>query len=458
MEWWIKMRKEEGAALRLWVYSLVIGAVACSAVIFVAQSKGLDPARLTGDATGYVLLAQNILEHQVFSFSRQEPLVPDSFRAPGYPLFLAGLFSIFHSWIAVLIAQALLVSAAPVLLYILLRPYHERAAWWGSILFAFEPVRLFTSSTLLSDALFTCLSLGSLVLLSAAAARRSLWRVAGAGLVLGLAILVRPIAQFLPLLFVGYLFVAQVPWRRAAYMSTVLLVACAVVVVPWMARNHALFGSWSISSVSSYNLAAYNAPEYAKYRPTPEGTQILKDFAQRQASMPGEEGLSLLRAEEFKTVFWGVVRGHELDYALFHVFKTTPFFLTDGLRDTVRLFGVDVGALPNITSAILGGKAEVLIQSFRQGGLGLVLLVFGSSAWLCVFLLYVYWAYRAVRMRLYPLVFLLVALVFYFALFTGPVSHPRYRLPVEGFLLVAAAGTVLELKSRLLKYTKITQN
>lgn len=434
--------------------SVGAGLAACAAVLAAAYMQGLDPTRLTGDARGYVLLAENLYEHGVFSFSKEPPFVPDSFRAPGYPLFLAALYALLQSWVGVLIAQSVLVSAAPVLLYLLLRPYHERAAWWGSLLFVFEPVRLFASSTLLSDALFTCLFLGSLVLLRAAA-RRFWWFAAGAGLVLGLAILVRPIAQFLPLFFIAYLFIDRVPWRRAMRISLVLLAACALVVAPWLLRNHALFSSWSLTSVSSYNLAAYNAPEYVKYRPTPEGVKILEDFTARQESLEGEERISLARAEEFKDVFWDIVRGHEADYALFHVFKTIPFFLTDGLRDTVRLFNVELSTPPNITSALLSGKLGELVGSLRQGGLAILLLVVGSATWTVVMLLYAWSVYRAWVVRSYSLFFILVALVFYFALLTGPVSNARYRLPVEGLLLVAAAGAVLDIKSRLLKYTNV---
>ncbi len=439
----------------LWGFSLVVGLAACGVAIFFAQQQGLDPARLTGDAKGYVLLAENIYNHQVFSFSREEPFMPDSFRAPGYPAFLAALFAIFHSWIAVLLVQAALVSVVPVLLYILLRPYHERAAWWGAILFTLEPIRLFASSTLLSDALFTCLFLGSLVLLAESARRRSYLWIAATGLVLGIAVLVRPIAEFLPLLYVGYLLVARVPWRQLVLLSLLLVATMAVVIAPWMARNHALFNTWSISSVGSYNLAAYNAPEYMKYHPTPEGLQTLQDFEGRQSRLPTAERLSLARAGEFSAVFWSVVRGHEADYAFFHIFKTIPFFLTDGLRDTVRLFGVELSSPPNITSAVLSGKVGELVAGLRQGGLAVALLVVGSGFWLCVVALYLFGVYTLLRKKMYPLVFLLVGLVFYFALLTGPVSNARYRVPVEGFLLVAAAVALFELKSRW--YDKASQ-
>ncbi len=431
----------------VWLVSLCAGLVALAAVYGGAQSRGLNPLAFMGDVKGYLLLAENLYEHGVFSLSLEEPLMPDSFRAPGYPSFLAALYAVFGSWLMVLVAQSVVVSVAPALLYLVVRPLHERAAWWGSIAFALEPIRLFASSVLLSDALFVCLLLGMLLLFIKAVERSSLALVAGVGLLLGAAILVRPIAQFLPLVLLGYLAFQRVPWRRALPLAAVFLLVCAALVLPWMARNHARFGSWSISSVSTYNLAVYNAPEYARYRPSGERAQILEAFAARQAALPQHEQLSLARAGEFSAVFWDVVRGSEPDYALFHVFKTIPFFLTDGLRDTVRLFGVEL-RMPNITSALLSGKVGELGASLRGDWLSVALLVAGSGTWALVLCLCAWLIYLCLRGRADKRWLFFAALALYFALLTGPVSNARYRLPAEGFLFVGAAATVLMIRKR----------
>ncbi len=45
----------------------------------------------SGDAYGYWRIAGNVLEHQSFSSSRSQPLMPNHFRTPVYPLFLSSL-------------------------------------------------------------------------------------------------------------------------------------------------------------------------------------------------------------------------------------------------------------------------------------------------------------------------------------------------------------------------------
>src|SRR3989344_3594194 len=246
-------------------------------VVGMAYAKSLDPISLTGDSKGYILLAQNLLEHHVFSLS-EPSYAPESFRSPGYPVFLAGLFALFGVSLMALFVHALIMSLAPILLYLLTRPHHERAAFLGAIVFAFEPVRMFLSSSFLSDALFTVLFLASLIALEKGRESAS-WRWFGAsGLLLGMMILVRPIAIFLPLVYGAYIFIRVRPLPTAVLRATVVAGLSLVVIFPWIYRNHVVFGSWNVSSVGAANLVLYNAPEFLKWKPDPSAQAILDAF------------------------------------------------------------------------------------------------------------------------------------------------------------------------------------
>lgn len=428
--------------------SFFAGIISSIVVYFAVMAHGLSAAGLTGDARGYLTLAEHLRTYHVFSFSNHAPFSPECFRSPGYPFFLALLIVLFGSPTAVLFAQALLLSIAPVLLYLLFRPYHERAAFWGALVFAVEPIRLFYSAQLLSDAFFVSLLLFSLVALERAWMRNSFSAAVLSGAVLGFAVLVRPIGMFLPLLYGAYLLYAARFSRRAWLQAGLSLLAALAIIGPWMLRNHELFHSWNISSVGTANLALYNAPEFLKFHPDAHGQAVLDAFNKEQDALPRVQALSLERSPVFMSVFLGVIRGHEVLYAVFHIFKTAPFFITDGLRDIVRLFHVDLGALPNLSTAILKGQFGLLGQYLRTGGLAAALFVVGSGFWTAVTVLWTWGVYAAARGRNFRLLFLLGILVLYFALLTGPVSNARYRLPVEGMLLVGAAAAVLHITER----------
>ena len=207
------------------VTSVAAALIASAVIVLVAQKNGLDPVRLTGDASGYVKLAYGILNHQVFSIDPAAPFYPQSFRTPGYPFFASVLLGIFSSEILVLFIQSIIVSVAVPFLYLLVRPFHERAAFWGSIIFALEPIRLFLASSFLSDALFAAILLLSLLLLEHARKQQSFPWYAAVGISLGVLMLVRPIAMFLPFLYALYLLVQHVTIRRALIGS---LIMCAV--------------------------------------------------------------------------------------------------------------------------------------------------------------------------------------------------------------------------------------
>lgn len=421
------------------VVSFVVGMLACAGLFMFARTQGLDVGRITGDAKGYVILADHIKEFGVFSFSISAPFTPESFRVPGYPLFLAGLSALVGSWMWVLFLQAALMSVIPILVYILFRHHHERAAFWGAIVMVVEPVRLFLSSTFLSDAFFTLLFLVSLILIDRSV-RLASWRyVFGAGIVLGVSMIVRPIALFLLFIYLAYL-VWQMPHTRRLVLHVVLFgVGVLVVAGPWMLRNHTLFGTWSLSSVGAANLMLYNAPEFIQYAPTERNRMLLAGFRAEQSALHRDQALSLARSGVFTSQFREIIRGQELTYFIFHIAKTAPFFVSDGLRDTIRLFGVDIGPMPNISSALLVGNFGLLWSYLAGGGLPITLLVVGSGFWVLVCFLATWSIIQMLRRHEYSLAAFIAVPILYFALLTGPVSNARYRLPVEGLLLVAAA-------------------
>ncbi|MDQ3817533.1 MAG: glycosyltransferase family 39 protein [Acidobacteriota bacterium] len=70
------------------------------------------------DGRAYALLANNLLEHHVFSLDDKEPYEPTLIRMPGYPLFLAAIYSVFGHGnnTAVRVVQAFVDTATCVLI------------------------------------------------------------------------------------------------------------------------------------------------------------------------------------------------------------------------------------------------------------------------------------------------------------------------------------------------------
>src|SRR6185295_4037100 len=113
--------KANGKRNGLLVYALLL-AVAFSFRVAVAR---LLPNDSPDDGKVYAQIATNVLERHVYSHESEPPFAPSLIRLPGYPLFLAGIYSIFghHDDGAVRIVQALVDTATCGLIALV-------AFWW----------------------------------------------------------------------------------------------------------------------------------------------------------------------------------------------------------------------------------------------------------------------------------------------------------------------------------------
>lgn len=429
-------------AWKIFLLSLAVQIAAFFVLVYIAGINSLNFVALTGDANAYRILAENIINHGVFSVSSRAPFFPESFRSPGFPFFLAPFFGLTGNWFTVLFFHGLWASALPVLLYVLCRKIDERAAFVSAIIFTFEPTRLFLANNLLTDTLFTLSLFSSLILFWDA--RNSRKRVFMSGALLGFAALVRPIAVFLPLVFLsfaaGFFGLRFQNDGRRLKLSLFFLAGFILIVFPWSLRNKIIFDSWQLSSVASSNLANYNVPEFLKFSDPPYKEDALEELKKLDEGRDPLEAHSLYRHRAMNDFSLKYIKKDPFGYLKFHLLKTIPFFVTDGLRDIARTLNFSDAAPPNFSTLISRGNFRAVFAFFKNGGPELYLFLAGFSFWAAVSVL----AGAAVIREIFvksparEAVFLFAALILYFALLTGPVSNARYRLPVSGLMIFLA--------------------
>lgn len=224
---------------------------------------------LRGDNSLYEIPAWNLAAGNGLSFARDEfddPFLTDLHHAAhpdtvdkrfvpattlpiGYSLFLAAIYSVFgRNQLAAVIANGFLLGAAIVAMYFLVRRAfgESREALIAMTLVAIFPFWAFWAALILSDTLhFALLTFFALIFF---VDKPSLRRVVSAGLVLGLATVVRPYALLLPFaLFAGgWWFRNQTfDWRKTA----IVFVLCWSVIGIWAARNYYQFGQPMLTSM-----------------------------------------------------------------------------------------------------------------------------------------------------------------------------------------------------------------
>jgi 4-amino-4-deoxy-L-arabinose transferase-like glycosyltransferase len=202
-------------------------------------------------------------------------------RTPGYPAFVAAIYSLTGAqpWV-VLAVQALVDALTIALTYTLgIRLFTPVAAAAGALLLALDPTTLFTSSSLLTDSLFTLLFLSavSVFLLDMGSAQHR-WAIA-AGLALGLAAWVRPSAQYVPvLLFAAALCRGAWPWRHRLAFGATLVLAFMLTISPWLYRNQQQFGALALATVKSDTLLNWHAAFFIAWRDHKPVEEVRQDL------------------------------------------------------------------------------------------------------------------------------------------------------------------------------------
>ncbi|MDZ4227548.1 MAG: glycosyltransferase family 39 protein [Patescibacteria group bacterium] len=435
-------------ACALAVFVVVLYTVLLAFAVSLATSHGTTTTELLspgGDAQEYVVLAHTMLSSHRYAHTPDAP--PEFFRSPGYPAFAAMVLAASDSVIALSFAQILLIALSVALIFLIGAELFSRGVGMtAALLFAVDPSVLADSFKTLSEPLFVALLLLIIWLL----VRRdvSLTSVALAALATGALTLTRPLGIFLAPLFVLWLvYRFRARLRRALVLALLFLAVFTATVAPWVIRNGALSGHYALSSVSTYNMLFYNIVEFEVQRGAskPEFVSSLKERL-------GESDSLKLRSFEYaareKAIVGEYLAGSVPQYAFFHIVKTIPFFLGSGIDTMQReLFanGILEGEPPpaiNISSMLLSGDIGGVAQEARAHPFVTLERIY----WLFVILLgafYGAWHLFREREKL-PAALLFAAITVVLAILTGPVSAPRYRMPVEPFLLLlAAAGATL---------------
>ncbi|MEZ5319379.1 MAG: hypothetical protein R2752_18405 [Vicinamibacterales bacterium] len=201
---------------------------------------------MTRDEREYLSLARSLARGHGFVYDEAVTAAGgDPFgRAPGYPAFIAlvgGGRAVTGSVPAALKVAQSVVGAAGVWLLGLVayRLAGARAAVAGAVIAAAYPPLVWVSGYALSEGVFWPMGLATVLLFDRAYAKgpAGVPLALAAGLLAGLAVLVRPGMLFFLLLAGPWLL-----WKRQVRLVAALALGAAIVVLPWTARNYAHHG------------------------------------------------------------------------------------------------------------------------------------------------------------------------------------------------------------------------
>jgi 4-amino-4-deoxy-L-arabinose transferase-like glycosyltransferase len=246
------------------VAMLIVALVALTVRLYYVHTALVDHP-LRGDTLQYFAYALNLVDHHVFSLATSDgPVLPDSFRDPGYSAFLALLVTAFGReqafYLATLNVQAAL-SALTVVIYAVLtrRWLGIRAATVVGLGLAFWPHTITLAGYVLSETLMGFLVAAGLWLTQVATERRHWSLFAAAGLVLAMAALTNAIFAPIPLLF-GAIYLVKAPASRRYW--AIFTIAAFLPITAWSVRGSLLPEGQTAGDRVVMNLVQGSWPEY----------------------------------------------------------------------------------------------------------------------------------------------------------------------------------------------------
>ena len=237
----------------------IVGVALLLRVVWAA----LIPVMPQSDVLAYDTFARNLAINGVFGWAKTEPF---AYWPPGTSMFYAAVYRVAgFDYVGIVIANLVVALGMMVCTArVVARFLGARVALWSVELLAVWPTLIMLTTLLMSEPLFLFLTIAALDAWTAPRSSRVM-RGLVAGVLLGAASLVRPVAPLLPFIFaVAMLLYAG--WRRENVLSQLSLafwavLAMACVIAPWTWRNYQLLGHFVlISTNGGVNLWMGNVP------------------------------------------------------------------------------------------------------------------------------------------------------------------------------------------------------
>lgn len=372
------------------------------------------------DAQQYDDLAVNLLSGKGY-FTQGTGFLTRSWKPPVYPLFLAGIYSVFgHHYLAVRIIQSIIGALLCVLIFFIGKTiFNRKVGLLSAFILAFYPPYTFNylcgPTTLFSETFVTfLLALTVLLVAKGLLLEFSPMDYLLTGILMGLLALTRSFFALFPFILLALVFYKN----KYALIFTVkkmlpLLIGFILVILPWIVRNYFVYKAFvPFTTQGGYVLLGGNNP----YANGGGLTSFDKLFTPEEADKLSK--MSEVEKDNF-------CREYAKTYMLQNYKKLPKLFFKKLLVqwdvfDTIYDSG----------GRIIGRKYNIWY------GIILMLCLFGIA--------------MAIRSKMNMVSFLIILLFAYFSIM-AIIFHgdPRFRYPAEAFMIIFASFGVFSIRNAI---------
>ncbi len=455
--------------LKKYKWEIIVFLIALSARLFLlcinlhANHNAIIPT-IKGD-DGYFEMSNDFLNGHGIAAELGGKFVPSPLRPPAYPVFMASLLFLFHSYFVTILGQMLLGSFIPVLGLLIARelfserfPQWQNIALWTGIFLALEPLGILLSDIFYTETFFTFFFLFSVLYFFRYFKVQSYKNILMSSVLLAVATLAKPTVQYVPIF--ASLFILF-HWRRNLSKKICLQAAAfallfLVILTPWLYRNYRQFGVVGMSAQVDYNLYVYLVPSVLAVEKGTDFQTELNGYVRNHESDPGM--ITLSNGAYYKDQAVSVLKQHPEALIKLCLISLFTFFTHDGMLVVIQHAGypINVGLLSKPALMMLihsPGKFFIIIKNLVFSPY--VLVGVFRLLWILAFLLGIVTLVDSIRNKwCSPQIVSAVFLLAYFALTTminGLGVNERFRVPVNAFIISFALCGFVLLKDKVSK-------
>jgi 4-amino-4-deoxy-L-arabinose transferase-like glycosyltransferase len=392
---------------------------------------------LTEDQALYIQLAQQ------FPNSGFLGVTPE--RVPGYPLFIAAIYTLFGEGLwNVISIQILLDSISCVVIALMAKSLFGKGFWVAGILSAINLNMVILSASFLPDTLFLFLFILFLFsLLQYLQNEQFRWFILLV-LFISLATLVRPSSYYLiPILLIGL--VGWRLWHRDTVLKISTLAVLYLVIVGVLLggihqRNYQQYGSTALVSQTGTHLLGWVVPATYQYSGQGNYQEGQRLAIERLALTLQRDQLETLSPNPFESSSYQANVGKDIlfELGLLNMLKAWVVGSTINLLAPSVAYAPALRAMehPSFYETEGNGIVEKLFNYIKNsnGFLYLSILAVGTIISIIFTMLALAGIFKMI-LALPPItITTLLLLVGYFLTITGPIIGVKYRLPIEPIL------------------------
>ena len=211
--------------------------------------QAVDDIHIAKDAEQYVNYGRNLVLYRTFSYQHDKlPPTPDSFRSPGYPLFIAMIMKIGGklNYLKLVLYSQVFLSTALVPLTFFTGTFFMSipASMLAALLVAISPHLITTSACVLTETLFSILLLSAICVFQLSLKYFSICLAGISAVLFGWAFLTNETVLFLPFILVSvilwfrYFSIAHVFGKRKIQFVIFFIAIYMTVPSGWWLRNY----------------------------------------------------------------------------------------------------------------------------------------------------------------------------------------------------------------------------